>query len=93
MFGTSGKFPKLKKLLQEILAKGHRVLIFSQMTRMLDILEVFLERLNLEFRRLDGQTAVTERQDIIDEFSENKSVPIFLLSTKAGGVGRQTTLW
>jgi SWI/SNF-related matrix-associated actin-dependent regulator 1 of chromatin subfamily A len=52
---------------------------------MLDILEVFLEKIGYRFLRLDGSTPVGERQEMIDEFNTDLSIPIFLLSTKAGG--------
>lgn len=52
----------------------------------LDVLEIYLSILNIEFTRLDGQTNVLDRQDLIDEFN-NGTIPVFLLSTKAGGVG------
>jgi hypothetical protein len=52
---------------------------------MLDILEVFLEKLGYRFLRLDGTTPVAERQEMIDEFNTDLSIPVFLLSTKAGG--------
>jgi hypothetical protein len=57
---------------------------------MLDILEVFLEKLGYRFLRLDGTTPVAERQDMIDEFNTDLSIPVFLLSTKAGGTTHTT---
>lgn len=83
----SGKFRELDRLLPELKAGGHRVLIFSQFTMMLDILEKYLNIRNHEYLRFDGQTAVVERQAIIDDFVENPDIFVFLLSTKAGGLG------
>lgn len=57
----------------------------------LDILEVALTHLGVEYTRLDGQTRVDERQGIVDEFTENPDITVFMLSTKAGGVGINLT--
>jgi SWI/SNF-related matrix-associated actin-dependent regulator 1 of chromatin subfamily A len=54
---------------------------------MMDIIEVLLNDLNIQFVRLDGSTPVRERQRLIDEFYEDTSLKVFLLSTKAGGLG------
>lgn len=83
----SGKFRELDRLLPELKSGGHRVLIFSQFTMMLDILEKYLNIRNHQFLRFDGSTAVIERQAIIDEYTENEDILVFLLSTKAGGLG------
>ena len=64
------------------------MLIFSQWTRCLDLLGCLLETMNLKFLRLDGSTSVSDRQSLIDEFNENMSIPVFLLSTRAGGMGK-----
>ncbi len=53
----------------------------------MDIIEVLLNDLNIQFVRLDGSTPVRERQRLIDEFYEDTSLKVFLLSTKAGGLG------
>ena len=57
----------------------------------LDILGSFLESLNLSFFRLDGQTQIGSRQNLIDKFNNDNSIPIFLLSTRAGGMGINLT--
>ncbi|POW05785.1 hypothetical protein PSTT_09515 [Puccinia striiformis] len=62
-------------------------LIFSQFTMMLDILEVVLNHLNVKFLVLTGQTNVTERQSLVDEFTNDPTITVFLLSTRAGGLG------
>lgn len=87
----SGKLQHLDKLLPELKAKGHRVLLFSQFTMMLDILEKYLEIRNYGYCRLDGNTAVDERQDLINYFNTDSEVFVFLLSTRAGGVGINLT--
>ncbi|KAK9458952.1 SNF2 family N-terminal domain-containing protein [Lipomyces oligophaga] len=83
----SGKVEKLKGMLIEMVKRGDRILIFSQFTQVLDILESVLKTLELEFLRLDGQTPVEMRQDLIDQFDTEKNLSCFLLSTKAGGFG------
>lgn len=87
----SGKFHRLDVLLPKLKAKGHRVLIFSQFTMMLDIIERYLEIRSHGYCRLDGSTAVDERQDLINDFNTDSDIFIFLLSTRAGGVGINLT--
>ncbi|KAI9364554.1 SNF2 family N-terminal domain-containing protein [Pilaira anomala] len=87
----SGKIEKLKLILPECKAKKEKVLIFSQFTRMLDILELVMSTLNVSFVRLDGETKVMERQNLIDDFNDNQDIDVFLLSTKAGGFGINLT--
>lgn len=84
---NSGKVNKLKELLEGYIKNGDRTLIFSQFTTMMDILESVLETLSIKFMRLDGSTAMATRQDIIDQFTTDTSIPVFMLSTKAGGAG------
>lgn len=84
----SGKVNKLCEILKKIIVvKKEKVLIFSLFTQMLDILEMVLSTLNYKFLRLDGSTQVNDRQSLIDKFYEDKDIPIFILSTKAGGFG------
>ena len=79
---------RLRKLLPSLVAEGRRVLLFSQWTQILDLLEVFLNRcLNMDFLRLDGGTNITDRQPIIDRFTAETSIPVMLISTRAGGLG------
>lgn len=81
---NAGKIDTLKKLLPEMKARRDRVLLFSFFTMMLDILEVVLDTLGITYMRLDGQTKVDERQDMIDQFHKEEDITVFLLSTKAG---------
>ena len=85
---SSGKFMLLDKMLPELRSSGHRVLIFSQMTRVLDLLQDYLEGSGMPSVRLDGTTSATERQVLIERFNKPDS-PLFcfLLSTRAGGQG------
>ncbi|KAL1417095.1 hypothetical protein MTO96_027151 [Rhipicephalus appendiculatus] len=87
----SGKFKELDSLLQEHKEKKNRMLIFSQFTMMLDILEVYLNIRHHKWLRLDGQTSVADRQDLIDQFNGDDEILVFLLSTRAGGLGINLT--
>lgn len=88
---NSGKFQQLDKMLPKLKKEGHRILIFSQFTMMLDILERYLTIRDYGYVRLDGSTVVTERQELIDRFNEDPEIFVFLLSTKAGGMGINLT--
>ena len=94
----SGKLARLAELLPKLHAEGHRVLLFSQSTQTLDLLEEFVSAprdaggLGFAHLRLDGNTAVGERQALIDDFNrEGSAVFCFLLSTRAGGQGLNLT--
>uniref|UniRef100_A0A8C2AJ00 Chromodomain helicase DNA binding protein 1-like n=1 Tax=Cyprinus carpio TaxID=7962 RepID=A0A8C2AJ00_CYPCA len=87
---ASGKLSLLDTMLAYLQEGGHRVLLFSQMTRMLDILQDYLEYRGYSYERLDGSVRGEERNLAIKNFS-SKDVFIFLLSTKAGGVGMNLT--
>ncbi len=78
----------LDKLLPRLYKNGSRVLIFSQMTRMLDILEDYLIFRGHDYCRIDGSTSGEDREKAIDTFnSDGSSKFVFLLSTRAGGLG------
>jgi SWI/SNF-related matrix-associated actin-dependent regulator of chromatin subfamily A containing DEAD/H box 1 len=83
----SGKVSKLVELVKAYAAEGSRTLVFSQFTQVLDILESVLETEEIKFCRLDGSTNIAQRQEYIDEFHENESLKVFMLSTKSGGTG------
>lgn len=87
----SAKCRALAELLPSLKQDGHRVLIFSQWTSMLDILEWALDVIGVTFRRLDGSTQVTDRQTIVDSFNNDTSIFACLLSTRAGGQGLNLT--
>ncbi|XP_019461602.1 PREDICTED: protein CHROMATIN REMODELING 19 [Lupinus angustifolius] len=87
----SAKCRALAKLLPSLKKGGHRVLIFSQWTSMLDILEWTLDVIGFTYRRLDGSTQVAERQTIVDTFNNDTSIFACLLSTRAGGQGLNLT--
>ena len=85
---SSGKFDALEELLTEAIDGGHRVLLFSQFTSMLDLLQKWMEARQIDFCRLDGSTR--DRFAQVDRF-QTASVPVFLISLKAGGVGLTLT--
>ncbi|KAJ3020661.1 UNVERIFIED_CONTAM: hypothetical protein HDU68_010066 [Siphonaria sp. JEL0065] len=87
----SGKVEWLKTTLPEMIEKGDRVLIFSQFVIMLDVLESVMTTLGIKFVRLDGSTNVVDRQALIDDFNDDPTIGVFLLSTKAGGLGLNLT--
>ncbi|CAG8464312.1 1322_t:CDS:2 [Ambispora gerdemannii] len=87
----SGKMLVVKSLLEMWKPKGHRVLLFSQSTEMLDILEKFIKSLRYKYRRLDGTTPISKRPFLVEEFNTNDSIYILLLTTKVGGVGLNLT--
>ncbi|MCJ1478935.1 hypothetical protein MMC13_007619 [Lambiella insularis] len=83
----SGKVAKLCELLATFKENGDRVLVFSQFTMVMNILETVMETLGMAFYRLDGDTNINERQALIDQFYEEEDITVFMLSTKAGGQG------
>jgi len=88
VYNISGKMNRLKDLLIKLKEEGHRVLIFSQMTKMMNILGNFFNREGHSFIRLDGSTPVSDRQVLIDKYNQfPDDYFIFLLSTRAGGLG------
>lgn len=82
-----GKLQMLARLLRERKAGGHRVLIFTQMTRILDILEIFLNYHGYLYLRLDGATKIEDRQYITERFNTDARVFCFISSSRSGGVG------
>jgi len=86
---SSGKFEKLKYMLEEIVSEGHRVLLFSQFVDMLDIVKAWLEREDIPYEYLTGKTK--DRQGAVERFNNNPNIPIFLISLKAGGTGLNLT--
>ncbi|TFY59646.1 hypothetical protein EVJ58_g5650 [Rhodofomes roseus] len=86
-----GKLQELAKLLRERKAGGHRILIFTQMTRILDILETFLNFHGYLYLRLDGSTKIEDRQYITERFNSDSRVFCFISSSRSGGVGINLT--
>lgn len=88
LVSTSGKMIVLDKLLLKLSKESHKVLIFSQMTRMLDILEDYCNFRSFPYCRIDGDTDIVARDTQIADFCDpNSEKFVFLLSTRAGGLG------
>lgn len=83
----SGKVESMIKLVKQYKENGDRVLIFSQFSLVLDILEAVLNSSLISFTRIDGSTRIDERQTLIDTFRDDETITAFLLTTKAGGTG------
>lgn len=89
---SSGKMVLLEKLLHKLFAGGHKVLIFSQMVRVLDLLEELLKVKKYKYERLDGSTSSSSRASAVDRFNRKSAQRfVMLLSTRAGGLGLNLT--
>ena len=86
-----GKLQRLDRLLRELQAGGHRALIFTQMTKVLDILEQFLNIHGHRYLRLDGATKIEQRQILTDRFNNDTRILAFILSSRSGGLGINLT--
>ncbi|CAB4384690.1 unnamed protein product [Rhizophagus irregularis] len=86
-----GKLQELDRLLRNLKEKGHRALIFTQMTRVLDILEIFLNIHGHRYLRLDGATKIEQRQLLTERFNNDPRILVFILSTRSGGLGINLT--
>jgi DNA helicase INO80 len=87
----SGKLARLDRLLRALKEGGHRVLLYFQMTRMIDLMEEYLTYRNYKYCRLDGSTKLEDRRDTVAAFQNSSDIFIFLLSTRAGGLGINLT--
>lgn len=86
-----GKLQTLDKLLRKLQSGGHRALIFTQMTKVLDILEQFLNIHGHRYLRLDGATKIEQRQILTDRFNNDTRILAFILSSRSGGLGINLT--
>jgi chromatin-remodeling ATPase INO80 len=87
----SGKLAKLDALLTQLKEEGHRVLLYFQMTKMIDLVEEYLTYRKYKYCRLDGSTKLEDRRDTVHDFQTRPEIFIFLLSTRAGGLGINLT--
>lgn len=87
----SGKLKELDNLLKRLKKEKHRVLVYSQFTEVLDLLEDFMFVRGHKFVRLDGSSKLDDRRDMVDAFQTDLSIFVFLLSTRAGGLGINLT--
>eukprot|EP00477_Mikrocytos_mackini_P001463 GAHX01001572.1.p1 GENE.GAHX01001572.1~~GAHX01001572.1.p1 ORF type:complete len:1685 (-),score=280.62 GAHX01001572.1:48-5102(-) len=91
LLNECGKLQRLERLLETLIRKGHRCVIFSLMVKMLDIIEFFLSRKNFSYLRLDGSTPLELRQARVDRFNADQKIFCFITSTKSGGLGINLT--
>jgi len=87
--GKSGKFENMINKINEILAGGHKILIFSSFVKMLKLFKDYFDKENINYSYLDGST--TKRKEIVEEFQTNENIKLFLISLKAGGLGLNLT--
>ncbi|KAG5518956.1 hypothetical protein PMAC_002487 [Pneumocystis sp. 'macacae'] len=87
----SGKLAKLDELLATLKAGGHRVLIYFQMTKMIDLMEEYLTYRQYKYLRLDGSSKINDRRDMVNDWQTRPEIFVFLLSTRAGGLGINLT--
>ncbi|CAD5162823.1 unnamed protein product [Musa acuminata subsp. malaccensis] len=91
MLTDSGKLKTLDILLKRLRAENHRVLLFAQMTKMLNILEDYMNYRKYKYFRLDGSSTIMDRRDMVRDFQRRNDIFVFLLSTRAGGLGINLT--
>lgn len=84
---SSGKLLVLDAMLPKLKAQGHKVLLFSTMTMILDMIENYLSLRDYNYVRLDGKIDIAARKESIDSFNNDSDIFIFLISTRAGGIG------
>ncbi|WCJ33422.1 Chromatin-remodeling ATPase INO80 [Euphorbia peplus] len=87
----SGKLQTLDILLKRLRVNNHRILVFAQMTKMLNILEDFMNYRKYRYLRLDGSSTIDDRRDMVRDFQHRSDIFVFLLSTRAGGLGINLT--
>ena len=85
------KQTQLLQVLEAWQGQGHRALVFTQTQQMLDILERAVEAAGLKYHRMDGTTPVALRSRLVDDFNNNETMDVFLLTTKVGGLGINLT--
>lgn len=87
----SSKLDQCMEIVEEATKGGHKILLFSGYTSMFEIIEKELKQLEIKYFKLTGSTKVEERIKLVDEFNENPSIQVFLISLKAGGTGLNLT--
>ena len=85
--GESSKLNQCIELLKDAISSGHKILLFSGYSSMLEIIEKELKKENIEYFKLTGQTNVGDRIKLVEEFNNNDEIKVFLISLKAGGTG------
>lgn len=87
----SAKLKKLDQLLVKLKEEGHRVLVYFQMTKMMDLMEEYLTYRQYTYIRLDGSSKLEDRRDLVHDWQTKPEIFVFLLSTRAGGLGINLT--
>ncbi|RCI07069.1 putative DNA helicase ino80, partial [Rhizopus stolonifer] len=87
----SGKLATMDKLLERLKSEGHRCLVYFQMTRMIDLFEEYIGYKQYRYLRLDGSSKISDRRDMVQDWQTRPEIFIFLLSTRAGGLGINLT--
>lgn len=87
----SGKLSTIDILLKKLKKEDHRVLIYFQMTRMMDLFEEYLIKREYNYLRLDGSSKINHRKELVEQWQSSEDVFVFILSTRAGGVGINLT--
>ena len=85
--GESGKLNQCIEIIKDAISAGHKILLFSGYTSMFDIIEKRIKNEGINYLKLTGQTKVSQRLDLVDEFNNNDDIKLFLISLKAGGTG------
>lgn len=85
--GESSKLNQCIELLKDAIASGHKILLFSGYSSMLEIIEGELKKEKIKYFKLTGQTKVGDRIKLVEEFNTNEEIKVFLISLKAGGTG------
>lgn len=89
--GSSSKLEQCMEIVEEAVSSGHKILLFSTYTSMFSLLAKELKQRNIDYLQLTGATKVDERIKMVEEFNENPSIQVFLISLKAGGTGLNLT--
>ncbi|GAA5800530.1 hypothetical protein HPULCUR_005965 [Helicostylum pulchrum] len=87
----SGKLATMDKLLERLKTEDHRCLIYFQMTKMIDLFEEYIAYKQYKYLRLDGSSKISDRRDMVQDWQTRPEIFIFLLSTRAGGLGINLT--
>ena len=85
--GDSSKLNQCIELLKDAIMSGHKILLFSSYSSMLEIIEDNLKKEKIKYFKLTGQTQVGDRIKLVEEFNNNQEIKVFLISLKAGGTG------
>ena len=89
--GSSGKLKQCIDLVVDAIQSGHKILIFSSYTSVFEIIEKEFKKLNIDYFKLVGNTPVSKRVEMVEEFNNNEELKVFLISLKAGGTGLNLT--